>query len=134
MKAKMKVAKMFVGIFFDFWEKKISILIFVFSYEYNRPVSFSSSKAWINLYVKNQRRQDYPFQCNTAFDNSNNDGELTVWSFDSDLKKYPLCLVQFLSINPKKMFSGHVATLLSSSDQTKKVQVHIRKCSVWTSI
>ena len=39
-------------------------------YEYNRLVSFSSSKAKINLHVKNQRRQDYLFQCETPLDDS----------------------------------------------------------------
>ena len=32
-------------------------------YEYNTLISFSSSKAKINLHVKNQRRQDYLFEC-----------------------------------------------------------------------
>ena len=44
--------------------------------EGNRQILLSSSKAWINLYVKNQRRQDYPFVCNTDSNNSKNDGEL----------------------------------------------------------
>ena len=40
-------------------------------YEYNRLVSFSSPKAKINLQVKNQRRQDYLFECETPLDDSN---------------------------------------------------------------
>jgi hypothetical protein len=34
------------------------------------------SKAWINLFVKNQRRQDYGFKCNTTIDNSASDSEV----------------------------------------------------------
>ena len=64
--------------------------------EGNRHILLSSSKAWINLYVKNQRRQDYPFVCNTDSNNSKNDGELRYY-LGADLKKYPGCLLQFLS-------------------------------------
>ena len=58
--------------------------------EGNRHILLSSSKAWINLYVKNQRRQDYPFVCKiakkTALDKTNKDGELRYY-LDADLKK-----------------------------------------------
>ena len=50
----------------------------------NRRVLLSSSKAWINLYVKNQRRQEYPFKCKTALDKTNNGGELRYY-LDADL-------------------------------------------------